>query len=163
MRKSNGLVYFVLAIFVMNCYLNSASTVSAVTQTDLTNANNAIQSAFVSTYNAEKDGGNVSTLIAQLNIALMFVQTAAAENATDSILAATDIRIANQMAQNVSQEASTISQSAQTIRATLYARSIGTATAFGVAAVLIYIFGGRLFRLAWLRLYGNYVVERPNG
>ena len=135
----------------------------AVSQTSVNGGYTSVQAAFSASQSAERQGGNVSSLIAQLNRALTLIQQASAENATNPTQAAADLANATKIAQDVTVEAASITQMGISATQAADFRSIVTASAVVVAAVLIYLFGGRVYRRLWLRVYKDYVVRPANG
>ncbi|MHB8567860.1 MAG: hypothetical protein ACYC7D_12860 [Nitrososphaerales archaeon] len=148
------------SIAVLLIFTLSSSYASAASSGDFSAANSAISSAFVATLNAEKSGGNVSSLTAQLNGALALVQRAHSENATQSVI---DLQNATRIANLVSSEAPSVAQSGASSVQVRNAESIGGAAAIVVIAALIYIYGGRIYRRGWLYMYRNYVVKPASG
>jgi hypothetical protein len=134
--------------------------VGAVTQSQVSDANGAIQSAFVAVHSAEKSGGNVSSLVADLNGAIQLVQKAMAENATDSPQATADLANATLMAQRASSAAGPVGQQGASAKQDQLYVSLGSAAGIVVVAALLYLFGDRIYHRAWLRLYGGYVVKK---
>ncbi len=159
---SKSLVCLVLALVALGL-CSRADSAAAVTQTQVSSANSAIQAAFASTLSAEKSGGNVSSLVAQLNSAIQLVQKAEAENATSPALAATDLQNATAIAQSVTAQTPSVAQAGSAARQTTEVTSVGEASAIVFIAALTYIFGGRVYRSAWLRLHRDYVVRPANG
>jgi hypothetical protein len=139
----------------------STATSFATNQNDFSSANNAITSAFVATHNAEEKGGNVSSLIVALNEALDLVERAQSENSTNPIQASVDLQNATQFAEKVSNESIGIAESGSAARSARSTESVGVSVVIILAAVLIYIFGGRIYRRAWIYLYKDYVA-RPS-
>jgi hypothetical protein len=157
-----GLICLVLALVVFG--LGSAARgASAATEAQASSANSAIQAAFVATYNAEKSGGNASSLVAKLNAALQLVQEAEAENSTSPALAATDLQNATAIAQSVTAESPSVARAGTEARQSAEVSSLGAASAIIVVAALAYAFGGRAYRSAWLRLHKDFVVRPANG
>jgi len=156
------MVFLLVALLALSLCSTSDSA-AALTQTEVSSANSEIQSAFVSAYGAEKSGGNVSSLIAELNYAIQLVQKAEAENATSPSQAAADLQNATRAAQRVSAESASVAQMGSAARQASELISVSAASAVVVVAVLVYIFGGRIYRRAWLRLYRDYVVRPANG
>jgi hypothetical protein len=159
---SKSLLCLLLALVALSLF-SRAGSAAAVTQTQVSNANSQIQSAFASAYSAEKSGGNVSSLVAQLNNAIQLIQKAEAENATSPAQAAADLQNATATAQSVIAESPSVAQTGSAARQTTEITSVGAASAIVVVAALTYIFGGRVYRSAWLRLHRDYVVRPANG
>jgi hypothetical protein len=135
----------------------------AVTQSSADGGYTSIQTAFAATQSAGRQGGNVTSLIAQLNSAVALIQKASAENATNPTQAAADLANATKIAQSVTIEAVSVAQMGASATQAADIRSIITASAIAVAAALIYVFGGRVYRRLWLRAYKDYVVRPTNG
>jgi hypothetical protein len=152
-----------LVVLVALTLCARAQSASAVTPAQVSSANSEIQSAFSSAYAAERSGGNATSLDVKLNEAIQLVQMAEAENATDPAQAEADLQNATSLAQGVAEEAPATGQAGSAARQSAEATSVGAA--FGVLAVasLIYVFGGRVYRMAWLRLHRDYVVRPANG
>ena len=136
------------------------SGAGAISQADVTSVNSAIQSAFVSTYQAERVGGNVSSLVASLNAAVQLVENAKAENSTSPRQAAADLLTAHRLAQNVTAESASAATAGGALRQFVLARSLVSAGAILAVAALLYFHGGRIFRRLWVKFYGGYVVRR---
>jgi len=137
--------------------------VAAISQTQVSNANGEIQSAFASAYGAEKSGGNVSSLDAELNNAIQLVQKAEGENATSPAQAAADLQNATATSQRVIAAAPSIARTGSAARQATDITSASAASAIVLLAALSYIFGGRIYRKAWLRLHRDYLVGPANG
>ena len=159
---SNGIYLLLLALVALSL-CSRPEGAAAVTQAQVSTANGQIESAFASAYGAEKSGGNVSALDAKLNGAILLVQEAEAENGTDPAQAAADLQNATALAQSVVAESPSVSQQGSAARQTTEVTSVGAASAIVVVAALTYLFGGRIYRRAWLRLYKDYVVRPTNG
>jgi len=154
----------VLALIAMIWLISlSSGFARAATNGEFNTATNAIESAFVAVHNAGQNGGNVSELVTELNTALNLLQKAQAENATNPTQAATDLQNATSMAEGVSAASASVAQAGNAARRVTMATSIGGASAIVIAAVLIYIFGDRIFRRLWLFVYRNFVVRPPIG
>lgn len=151
--------------FVLILVALSSSTVhaSAASPSDFSNTNSAINSAFATTFSAEKSGGNVSSLIAQLNTALALVQKAESENATNPTQARLDLSNATSIANLVSSESYSVAQEGQSSVNFRNAESISGAVVIVILAALAYLYGGMVYRRSWLYIYRNYVVKPTNG
>ena len=150
--------FFVVPCLIMLILFSATFCVthtSAASSSDFASANSAINSAFIATHNAEQSGGNVTGLIAKLDISLGLVQKAESENATNPSQAVADLQNATQIANQVSSQAPVIAQAGSSARQTLYGESIGSAAAILVLASLVYIYGGRIYHLIWFYLYRN--------
>jgi hypothetical protein len=158
-RKS----WLVLLVIVALSIVARASPSNALTQDQVSNANEQIQSAFASTYRADQSGGNVTGLVADLNEAILLVAGAEAENSSNPTKAAEDIANATQIAQLVQSDSAQIGGSGAAARQeTQIVALIAAAIVIAVAST-VYVFGERIFRRVWLRLYRDYVVRPSNG
>lgn len=156
-----GLALAAVVGFMVAMTAVPAST--AISENDVGSANSAIQSAFVSTLQAERSGGNVTSLVAALNSAVQLVEKAQAENSTDPAQASRDLQAARQLGQSVTAESAGVSAAGSSLRQFVFVRSVVSAAAVLVAAALVYVYGGRVFRWLWVRLYGGYAVRLANG
>ena len=143
--------------------LSNFNYTSAASANDFTSANSAINSAFVATYNAQKNGGNVTVLINELNNAVTLVDKAQAVNSTNPSQALLDLLNATQIANLVSSQSTSVSRAGASALQIRNSESIGSAIAIVIVAALIYIYGGRIYRRAWLFAYRNHVVKPTNG
>jgi len=159
---SKGLLCLLLALVTVSL-CSRVDGAAAVTQAQVSGANSEIQAAFASAYTAEKSGGNVSALDAKLNQAIQLVQKAETENATSPAQATGDLQNATALAQSVASESPSVSQAGSAARQTTEITSASAASAIVVVAALTYIFGGRVYRKAWLRLHRDYVVRPAHG
>jgi len=126
----------------------------------LATANSSVNSAFSAIYYAEQNGGDVSALVEKLNTAILLIQKAVAENATDPNAATADLSNATTIAQMVSLNSSSVSTSGSIARQLRLYESLGTvAAALGLAA-LAYLKGDRVYRRLWLYVYRNHVVKK---
>lgn len=121
----------------------TATHSGAASSSDFVSANSGINSAFVATHSAEQSGGNVTGLVAKLDISLSLVQKAETENATNPSQATTELQNATQIANQVSTLAPAIAQAGFQARQTLYVESIGGAVGILILGGLIYIYGAR--------------------
>src|SRR5487761_520560 len=142
-------------MIILFCASFGLKPANAASSSDFASANSAINSAFIATHNAEQSGGNVTGLIAKLEISLGLVQKAQVENVTNPSPALADLQNATQIANQVSAQAPAIMQAGSSARQTLYGESIGSAVAILVLASLVYIYGGRIYHLIWFYLYRN--------
>lgn len=159
---SKALLFTLLALVAVSLCLRAGGA-AALAPTQVSSADSEIQSAFSSVYAAEKSGGNVTSLDAQLNEAIQLVQEAEAVNATDPSQAGSDIQNATSIAQSVVAESASVARSGSSARQTTEVTSLGAAGAIVLVAAMTYIFGGRIYRKAWLRIYRDYVVRPANG
>src|SRR2546428_4169990 len=126
----------------------------------LATANNSVNSAFSSVYNAEQNGGDVSALVEKLNIAVSLIQRAVAENATDPNSATADLSNATAIAQMVSLNSTSVSTSGSMARQLRLYGALGTVAATLGIAALVYLRGDRAYRRLWLYVYRNHVVKK---
>ena len=123
-------------------------------------ANNSVNSAFSSVYYAEQNGGDVTTLVQKLNIAVSLFQKAVTENATDPNTAIADLSNATTIAQMVSLNSTSVSTSGSMARQLRLTGSLGTVAATLGIAALAYLKGDRIYRRLWLYVYRNHVVKK---
>jgi predicted PurR-regulated permease PerM len=128
----------------------------------LATANNSVNSAFSSVYYAEQNGGDVSVLVENLNIAVSLIQKAVAENATDPSAATADLSNATSIAQMVSLNSTFVSTSGSMARQLRLVASLGTVVATLAIAALVYLRGDRVYRRLWLYVYRNHVVKKSD-
>ena len=122
-------------------------------------ASNSIGTAFIAVDHAQQLGGNVTGLVASLNVALGLYMRAQAENSSDPSRAAADLQNATTIAQEVSLEAPAIGTDGSAARQAQEEVSIGAAVAIIAIGVLLYLYGERIYHRLWLRLYSGYVVK----
>lgn len=151
---------FLIVMLSLSTFPVGLHAASALTQTQISGADGAIQAAFISTQNAERMGGNVSALVAELNSAIQMVQNAEAENSTNPALASSDLSNATQIAQRVSADAGPAGQQGAAARDLQFYVSAGSAAAIVAIAAVIYAFGDRLYHVLWLRMHGDQVVKK---
>jgi len=152
-------VVLILIIVVSTMVLRVGGTYAA-SQTDYSSAMQQIGSAFSATYAADQQGGNVTSLVSQLNSALQLVAKANSENATQPSQATADLQQAVTIAKGVQTLAGGVGQTGASARQAQFYISVGSAVAIVAAASLIYIFGDRIYRRLWLRIYGGYEVKK---
>ena len=131
-----------------------------VGQASLSGASSAVQTAFVSVQTAGKDGGNITSLVAQLNGALALLQKASAENSSNPAQASADLQSALTIAQQVQSSAAIVAQQGISARHTQIEVSGISATAIVVVAFVLYVYGDTIYRRLWLRIYGSHVVRK---
>jgi hypothetical protein len=156
-RGPPRLAVVALAVLFM---ASTATQASAAGPGTFASASSAIASAYLAVNQAHSDGGNVTALVASLNVALGLYATAQAENATRPSLAATDLQNATVIAQTVASEAPAIGTQGLAARQAQEELSLGSAAAIVVIAALVYVFGDRIYRRAWLRVYSGFVVKK---
>lgn len=158
--KVRGLRIVVLLAAVLAVALTVSPASYAVNQTSVGSGYTAVNAAFTATQSAARQGGNVTALISKLNSALALIQKAAAENATNPAQASADLANATLIALGVATAAGPVGRQGAASRQLQLYLSVGSAMVVIAAAALIYVFGDRIYRRAWLRLYGNQVVKQ---
>jgi hypothetical protein len=119
----------------------------------------SINNAFSSVYQAERNGGNVSSLVQELNAAILLVEKAEAENSTQANI---DLNNATQIAQKVSQESASVSAAGSASRQAQWYESIGIIVASVIGSTLAYTHWDPIYRRLWLLIYRKYVVTRKH-
>jgi len=150
----------VFAVVLILFLVVGSPGVYASSQTTLSGVSSAVQSAFVAVQTAGKDGGNVTSLVSQLNDALALVQKASAENSTKPAQASADLKSALTIAQGVQSAAATVAQQGTSARQLQVELSIGSALVIVGIAVALYVYGERIYRRLWLRTYRSHVVRK---
>ena len=136
---------------------------SGATANDFASTSAAITSAFQSIYAAQKSGGNVSVLVSELNTAVALIQKAQTENSTNPTQAVIELQNASNIARQVVSQSQVIAQTGKSAKQIEYTESIGAAAIIVVAAIFIYIYGGRIYRRFWFAVYRNFVVKPKSG
>jgi len=90
--------------------LFSSPLAMAASPASFNGASSAVQKAFVAVQGAGKDGGNVTSLVAELNGALALVQRASSENSTNPTQASSDLNSALAIVQVVQASAAKVAQ-----------------------------------------------------
>jgi hypothetical protein len=147
---------FVIAMLLML----GAPGVSAATQASFNGASSAVQSAFVAVQTAGKDGGNITSLVMQLNGALALVQKATLENSSKPAQASADLRSALNTAQSVQASAATVAQQGTSARQLQFDLSVVSAAVIIGIAVALYVYGDRVYRRLWLWMYRGQMVRK---
>jgi hypothetical protein len=119
--------------------------------------------AFSAVSAAKQNGGNVTYLVARLNLALNLTQEATAQNATNPSGASALLVNASSIAEQVSSLAVTFGASGASARQALTEESLGGAIATILIASLVYLYGGRIYRFFWFYAYRHYTVRRGQG
>ena len=140
--------------------MTGASQVYAASQTSVSGASSAVQSAFVVVQAAGKDGGNITNLAAQLNSALGLIQKASAENSSNPAQASADLQAALAIAQQAQSSAANVAQQGTSARQLQLELSISSAVVIVAIAVALYVYGDRIYRRLWLRMYRGQVVKK---
>lgn len=155
-------VEILVVIVFIGSFLLSDSFARTASPADFSSATNAIGAAFEATYDAGQSGGNVSQLVAKLNLALSFVQEARATNATNPALATTLLQNATQIAQQVSAQAPVVASNGANVRSMRIDESAGASVVIIFVAAMVYLFGDRIYRRLWLMVYKDFVVRPTN-
>ena len=124
--------------------------------------NDSVNNAFSSIHYAAQNGGDVSSLVERLNAAILLIQKAGAENATDPSAAAADLSKATSIAQMVSLTSASVSSSGSMAREFRLYESLGTIVATLGAATLVYLRGDRVYRRLWLFVYKDHLVKKTD-
>lgn len=151
------------AMMVLVVVMAAVPASTAISENDVSSVTNTIQSAFISTLQAERSGGNVTSLVAALNTAVQLVEKAQAENSTNPAQASSDLQEAQEFALYANAGSAEVSFVGSSLRQSIFVRSVVSAAAILVAAVLVYVYSGLVFRWLWVRLYRGYVVRPANG
>jgi hypothetical protein len=125
-------------------------------------ANDSVKNAFSSIYYAQQNGGDVSSLIERLNVAILLIQKADAENMTDQSAAAADLSNATSIAEMVALTSISVSSSGSMARQLRLYESLGTIAATLIVATLAYFKGDRVYRRLWLYVYKNHLVKKTD-
>jgi len=149
-----------ILLLAASTVVDRAGGTYAASQTDYSNAMQQIGSAFSATYTADQRGGNVTSLVSQLNGALQLVAKATSENSTQPTRASTDLQQAVTIAKSVQAAAAGVGDVGAAARQAQLYISVGSAIVIVAIASLIYVFGDRIYRRLWLRVYGNYEVRK---
>ena len=158
-RLPQCLIAITLAVFVISTLPISSQ---GATGAQLATATNSVNSAFSSVHYAEQNGGDVSSLVEKLNTAILLIQKAVAENATNPNAATADLSNATDLAQMVSQDSSSVSASGVAAHQLRLYEMIGTIGGAVSIAALAYLRGDRVYRRLWLYVYRNHVVKNKD-
>lgn len=146
-----------LAIIVLGMLIVPPSVARAQSQPQ---AQSQIAQAYAAVRSAQQKGGNVTSLVAQLNSAISLVQQGDSVNATDPARAQSLYAEASAIAQQVLQAAPGVGQAGAAARQLQEALSIGAAGAVVVFAALLYLYGERIYHRFWLWAYSGYTVKK---
>ena len=152
--------FALLTVAVVSLMLMSTPAASAAGNASFSGTSSAVQSAFVAVQTAGKDGGNTTSLVTQLNTALALVQKASTENSTNPAQAAADLQSALSIAQGVQAFAAGVDRQGIAARQLQFEVSIVSAVVIVGIAVALYVYGERMYRRLWLRVYGGHVVKK---
>ena len=149
-----------LIVVVVSLMVIASPPASAAGKASFSGASSAVQSAFVAVQTAGRDGGNTTSLVAQLNGALELVQKASVENSSNPAQASVDLQSALSIAQAVQSSAAGVAQQGISARQLQFELSITSAVAIVGVAVALYVYGDRIYRRLWLWIYGSHVVRK---
>ena len=149
-----------LAVVVVLILAMASPSSSAASGASFSGTTSAVQSAFLAVQNAGSEGGNITSLVVQLNGALALVQKASAENSTNPSQASADLQSALSIAQGVQASAAGVAQQGVAARQLQLEISITSAAVILGVAVVLYMYGDRIYRRLWLRTYGSHVVKK---
>jgi competence protein ComGC len=146
-------------------FSSTSSTTTTASQSSFQSANSEILSAYAQIYNIEHNGGNASDLVSEINVAISFYNRAVDENSTNPSQAAQDLQNATEIASSVQSQAIPLAEKAESQRTLQTVAEIGGSVVVIIVAVLVYIFGGRIYDWIWLyqrRDYSILVKRRGN-
>jgi hypothetical protein len=149
-----------VAVIVVVLLTIGAPNVSAASGANFSGTSSAVRSAFIAVQAAGKDGGNITSLVVQLSGALGLVQKASAENASNPIQASTDLQSALRIAQAVQSSAGTVAQQGMSARQLQFELSVTSAAVIIGLAIALYLYGDKIYRRLWLRIYGSQMVRK---
>ena len=149
-----------LFIAVVSLLVMASPMASAAGGASFSGASSAVQGAFVAVQTAGKDGGNITSLVAQLNGALALIQKASGENSSNPAQATADLQSAMGIAQAVQASAAGVDQQGNAARQLQLEISIAAAVVIVGIAVALYVYGDRIYRRLWLRIYANHLVKK---
>jgi len=134
-----------------------ASTVSAQSSSSV---KAQISQAYSSVLSAEREGGNVSSLVAALNIAISLTQQADSINSTNPSEAQAFYAQASSLASEVLHDSPSVAAAGRaSVGATQLALVVETVALVGLA-IVIYRFAPRLFWTLWLRAHRTWRVKK---
>jgi hypothetical protein len=156
--------FWILALILLLVVVDSSRMFQGVAanQKDFLNANNLIISAYVDLHTAEQQGGNVSSLVVQLNAALSLYEKAQQENLTNPNQATIDLTNASQIASNVTTEYVQLGQASASVRIAQQTNAEVESTLVIIGAALVYVFGPIIYRRLWLYVYRDFLVKAQN-
>ncbi|MDG6900562.1 MAG: hypothetical protein JRM80_01175 [Nitrososphaerota archaeon] len=124
-------------------------------------ADSEVSQAYAAVLSAERSGGNVTSLVAQLNTAISLLQEADRLNSTDPALAASLYTQAYNSASHVLQAAPGVaSAGAASVRTAQVELGVETVVLVALAA-LAYLYIPRLFWRYWSRTHSDWRVKKP--
>ena len=152
--KPHLLVPLVLALFSASTILTPAYAEATNNQAmaDLFHAFNLVQEA-------EKAGGQIDGLIADLNHALSLIADAA--STTDPEKATLLLDQAKALAKGVADEAPRVLQQGLEAKRQANILLVIELSTLSILAIVIYLYSPRLFWTLWIKAYGAWKVKRP--
>jgi ABC-type uncharacterized transport system fused permease/ATPase subunit len=139
------------------------SSYSGSSQNDFSSAQSALAHAYSQISLIDQNGGNTTSLVSQLNIAVNLFQRAMEDESSDPVTASSELQNATEIANKVSNESVPILQIALAQEHERFALAITEAGVIITASVLLYLFGERIYNRLWLNQRKNFVVRSPNG
>lgn len=158
--KRVGIIGAFVILFVAFAAFPAADPVRAASPSDFAGASGSIGTAYLAVSRAQQDGGNVSGLVTNLNVALELYTKAQSENSSNPARALADLQNATTIAQQVALEAPGIGQTGAAARQAQEYISVGSAVAIVAVAALLYVYGERIYHRLWLRMYSGYLVKK---
>jgi hypothetical protein len=156
LTKLNKILVFAVVVTLL-CFAPASLAASTVS---VQQGYAAVQVAYASVLDAQRQGGNVTSLVAQLNGAISLLQKASSENSTNPTQANADVQTAVQIARGVETAAGPVGAQGANSRQLQFIISMTSAVAIVAVASALYVFGDRIYRRLWLRMYGNHVVKK---
>ena len=158
MRSSRFVKRSILVSAFLLLIIFSTPAPSQGTEVTVSSTNASINNAFASVYQAERNGGNVSALVQQLNAAILLVQKAEGENLTSPSLATADLERASHIAEQVSQRSVSVSAAGSESRLSQWYESIVIIIVSVLGSTLAYTQWDSIYRRLWLLVYRKHVV-----
>ena len=137
-----------------------AAPAAAASRSDFVSASGSIGAAYAAVSRAQQEGGNVSGLVASLNLALGLYTEAQSVNQSSPALATADLQNATGIADGVALAAPSVGQEGRAARQAQEELSVGSAAAIVAVAAILYVYGERIYHRLWLRLYSGYLVKK---
>jgi hypothetical protein len=132
---------------------------TAASSSEFSNANDFINSAFLAVQTAEGRGGNVSSLVDKLNLALALFQKASSENSTDPTQASTDLNSTVQLAQQVASAADKTAAAGASERSNQKVDIFVSIALTLIILSLITAFGDRMYDRIWFYRRKDFLVR----
>ncbi len=160
-KRTNRLLLFGAAIFAAALVLSQglAPLVSAQSS-GYSSALKKIESAFTAVQSAEREGGNVTELVSQLNQALALLSLSSNVSATNPALSEEYIANATAIAEHVLSSAPAIGARGDAGRSERTYLAIGSSAGVVALGSLIYVYGELVYYAIFERLYRGYIVKK---